>query len=225
MPFKITPSNVSLLKDCPRCFWLELNKNVKRPRGIYPSLPSGMDRILKTYFDNYMKQGLVPPELQHLEGITLFDDEILLGIWRNNYVGIRWTDEKGNVIMGAIDNILRNGNKLIILDYKTRGFPLKEDTHHHYKEQLAIYTFLLRKNGYDVEDYAYLLFYHPDGVDFTGEIKFNKNLVKVEISEKDAADIIQRAISVASGKIPSSSPTCEYCKFTKQAAPISINSI
>jgi len=37
--------------ECPRCFWLQIVKNIKRPAGIFPSLPSGMDKILKVHFD------------------------------------------------------------------------------------------------------------------------------------------------------------------------------
>ena len=56
MPYKLSPSSLSLLSDCPRCFWLQLNKGVKRPEGIFPSLPSGIDRILKDHFDRYAEK-------------------------------------------------------------------------------------------------------------------------------------------------------------------------
>jgi len=51
MVYKFSPSKLNLVKDCPRCFWLEFNKKFRRPRGIFPSLPSGMDKILKNHFD------------------------------------------------------------------------------------------------------------------------------------------------------------------------------
>ena len=102
MPHKFSPSSLSLLKDCPRCFWLHFNKGIKRPDSIFPSLPSGMDRILKEHFDAFMKKGALPPELQALNGeVKLFDDE------------------NGNLIRGAIDNLLVKAKKLIVLDYKT----------------------------------------------------------------------------------------------------------
>jgi len=47
MNFKLSPSALNLMKECPRCFWLAQHKVWKRPSGIFPSLPSGMDRILK----------------------------------------------------------------------------------------------------------------------------------------------------------------------------------
>ena len=49
--------------DCPRCFWLAQHNIWKRPPGIFPSLPSGMDKILKEHFDKFMEKGELPPEL------------------------------------------------------------------------------------------------------------------------------------------------------------------
>ena len=214
MPYKFSPSSLSLLKECPRCFWLQFNKNIKRPAGIFPSLPSGMDRILKTHFDSFMKKGELPPELKDCNiDCKLFNNEELLKVWRNNLKGISWTDEKGNLFRGAVDNILVKGKKLVVLDYKTRGFPLKDDTAEHYQDQLDIYNFLLRKNGYETEDYAYLLFYHPNKVDEEGDVVFNTDLVKMKISIKNAERIFKEALGVLEGEMPKAAEECDYCKW------------
>jgi len=174
--FRLSPSAINLIKECPRCFWLTQHKIWKRPAGIFPSLPSGMDRILKIHFDKFMEKGEMPPELcdnNHCENMRLFDDTDKLKIWQNNWKGISFTDEEGNELHGAVDNILVKGEKLIVLDYKTRGYPLKEDTAEHYRLQQNIYNFLLRKNGYKTEDYFFLLFYIPKEVTPTGEVIFD----------------------------------------------------
>jgi len=216
MPHKFSPSSLSLLKECPRCFWLKFNKNIKRPEGIFPSLPSGMDRILKTHFDLFMEKNKLPPELKELKNISLFNDKELLTIWRNNFKGIQWTDENGNLFRGAIDNILKKGEKLIVLDYKTRGYALKEDTAEHYQDQLDIYNLLLRKNGYKTEDYAYLLFYHPDKVNEKGNVVFNIDLIKMTVNVKNAEDIFKKALEVLNGEIPKADEECEFCKWVKE---------
>jgi ATP-dependent exoDNAse (exonuclease V) beta subunit len=54
-----------------------------------------------------------------------------LKVWRSNFKGISFEDKEGNILRGAVDNILVKGKKLIVLDYKTRGFPLKEYTAEH----------------------------------------------------------------------------------------------
>jgi len=63
MTFKLSPSSLNLMNECERCFWLDKHNVWKRPNGIFPSLPSGMDRILKTHFDKFRDKGLLPPEL------------------------------------------------------------------------------------------------------------------------------------------------------------------
>lgn len=207
----LSPSTINLYKDCPRCFWLHINKKLKRPDTPFPSLPSGMDRVLKEHFDNFAKDGKLPPELQELNGeVTLFDDFNLLKTWRNNLRGIRW-EENDVVLHGAVDNILKKDNKLIVLDYKTRGFPLKEDTHEHYRDQLDLYNFLLRKNGYETEDYAYLLFYHSQKVNATGEVVFHTDLMKIAVSVTHAEELLKNAVACLRSELPPPSKNCAFC--------------
>jgi len=215
MPYTLSPSTLNLFKECKRCFWLQFNKQIKRPDTIFPSLPSGMDNILKTHFDSFMEKGQLPPELCNSEckDLKLFNDKELLKAWRSNFKGIKAEDKEGNILRGAVDNILTKGDKLIVLDYKTRGFPLKEDTAEHYQDQLDIYNFLLRKNNYKTEDYSYLLFYHPKEVTKEGNVIFNTDLVKMEINIKNAEKLWKKAIKVLKGKMPSPSKECGFCKW------------
>ena len=162
MTYKLSPSSLNLMHECQRCFWLTQHKVWSRPASVFPSLPSGMDSILKKHFDKFCEKGLLPPELcdnKECKGCKLFDDVELLNTWRSNFKGISYSDKEGNILHGAVDNLLVKGKKIIVLDYKTRGFPVKEDTHEHYVPQMEIYNFLLRENGYSTEDYFFLLFY------------------------------------------------------------------
>ncbi len=213
MQFKLSPSSLNLMNECPRCFWLTQNKVWRRPEGIMASLMSGMDKILKTHFDKFMARGELPPEIKdhhHTKGLKLFDNEELLKIWRNNLKGISWTDSKGNNLHGAVDNILTNGKKLIVLDYKTRGFALKEDTAEKYQNQLDIYNFLLNKNGYETEDYAFLLFYVPKEVLETGEVVFDAILARRATNIKSAEKLFDKAINLLNSECPTEG--CEWCE-------------
>lgn len=211
--FKLSPSALKLMEECPRCFWLTTHKIWKRPNGAFPSLPAGMDRILKDHFDSFMKRGLLPPEINshaHTNGLKLFDDEQLLKTWRNNLKGISFTDENGNVLHGAVDNILMKDKKLIVLDYKTRGYALKEDTTEFYQKQIDVYTFLLQKNGFETENYAFLLFYIPSKVLETGEVIFETVLARKEIDIKNAEKTWATALKILNADIPI--PGCQWCE-------------
>lgn len=216
MAYKLSPSSLSLMEDCPRCFWLHHNLNKKRPDTVFPSLPSGMDSILKKHFDKFMERGQMPPELRENKdciGCKLFDDKELLKSWRSNFKGISVQDKEGNILHGAVDNILVKGKKLIVLDYKTRGFPLKEDTHEHYQHQLDIYNYLLRENGHSTEDYSFLLFYIPREVTETGEVVFDTTLMKMKINPKTGEDMWKKALKLLNGSCPErhKHKDCPWC--------------
>lgn len=218
MSYKLSPSSLNLFLECPRCFWLALVEGIRRPAGIFPSLPSGMDRILKEHFDRFMERGELPPELKAndcVNGCHLFNEKEKLRVWRNNLKGIQYEDKESGVILrGAIDNLLIDGEKLIVLDYKTRGFPLKDDTHEHYQLQLDIYNFLLRKNGYKTEDYAYLLFYYPNKVTESGEVIFDTKLIKIGTNSARGEKVFKDAVKVLLQKTPPEKASgCEYCKW------------
>lgn len=209
--FKLSASALKLMEECPRCFWLH-HHDKKRPSGIFPSLPNGMDGILKKHFDSFMKKGKLPPEIvKKCADCKLFDDVKLLEDWRNSRKGLWFEDEEGNILHGGVDNLLMKGKKIIVLDYKTRGFPLKEDTADTSQLQLDIYNFLLRKMGYETEDYAYLLFYIPNRVLETGEVVFDTELVKMKINVDNAEKVWVRAIKLLNGKCPAHGGECEWC--------------
>ena len=213
MPYKLSPSLLNLMEECQRCFWLQLNSGISRPDGIFPSLPSGMDRVLKAHFDSFRDRKALPPELHGVDA-QLFSNTELLDVWRNNRKGIQFNDDKGNLIKGAVDDVLQKGSKLIVLDFKTRGFPVKEDTASHSQLQLDVYNFLLRKAGYETEDYAYLLFYMPKEVGKAGEFIFNSELIKMATSIQNAERAIAKALELLSGKLPEVNDQFQFCKWS-----------
>lgn len=215
MVFKLSPSTLKLMQECPRCFWLSEHGIWQRSSGAFPSLPSGMDSILKKHFDRFMERGKLPPELcekDECKNLKLFDNKELLKEWRNSRKGLWFEDKNGNIIHGGIDNMLVNkaNNKLIVLDYKTRGFPCKDDTHEHYQEQLDIYAWLLQKLGYKVENFAYLLFYYPKEVLETGEVVFDTTLKKMKICPEDAEELFNNAIKMLNEDCPKQA--CAWCE-------------
>lgn len=211
MTFSLSPSTLSLLKECPRCFWMHLH-GMKRPETIFPSLPSGMDRVLKEHFDGFREKKGLPPELCSLDdGTHLFGDAKKLKEWRNARKGISWKDGDGNLFHGGIDELLEKKGKLAVLDFKTRGYPVKDDTAGHYQDQLDIYNLLFRKNGFSTEDFAYLLFYHPLKVWEDGKVSFHAELVRMKVNVKNAEQIFKNALEVLKVPMPKAEPGCGFC--------------
>src|SRR3989344_1108287 len=204
---KISPSGISSLLECPRCLWLQYNEEKKRPRGIYPSLPNGMDEVFKKYFDGYRERGETPPEIEgKMEGV-LFSDFKQLHAWREfNFGrgGIRAEiPEYDMIVAGAIDDlVISPDGKFVQFDFKTRGYPTKEDTHEHYRSQLDLYALLFQKNGHEPADYAYLLFFWPESYEM-GTASFKTNLIKMDVSPSRGMSILARAHDIITGPKPS----------------------
>jgi CRISPR/Cas system-associated exonuclease Cas4 (RecB family) len=212
-PIRLSPSTLNLFLECPRCFWLQINENIHRPRGIFPSLPGGMDLVIKDYFDKYRERNELPPELQGKVNANLLHDHELLNKWRNWRTGLEYTDESlGVTLFGALDDCLKEGEKYLPLDYKTRGSAPKEgDSEKYYSNQLNCYALLLEENGYPVGDCGYLVYYYPEHVEEKGTVIFNVKPVKLKINPDNARKTLTDAIKLLNGPIPPHHSECEYC--------------
>lgn len=212
---RLSPTTgLGLFAQCPRCFWLHYNKGVHRPRGIFPSLPSGMDLVIKSYFDKY--RGSLPPELEgKVEGVLL-PDVNLMNQWRNWRTGLEYQDkEREAVLFGALDDCLvLADDALIPLDYKTRGSsPIEGDSEKYYQAQLDTYALLLAENGYKAGSFSYLVYYFPKEVKESGVVLFEIKPVKLETDLVRAKKRFEEAVDLLKGPVPEKHSDCEYCSW------------
>ena len=217
-PITLSYSSLSLFQECPRCFWLEKIRRISRPETIFPSLPGGMDGVIKKYFDRFRTTGQLPPELKGRVKGRLFPDQQLLDGWRDWRRGLRLTDkETGATLMGALDDCLEHDGCYMPLDYKTRGYPAKENTSSYYQDQLNIYTLLLQENGYQPNKLAYLVFYHPLEQGDGGRITFHMHPVSMKTDPDRALSLFRSAVSLLrSNTCPPASRECGFCAWVSQ---------
>jgi CRISPR/Cas system-associated exonuclease Cas4 (RecB family) len=213
----ISPSLIGYLSECPRCLWLHFNEEIRRPRGAFPSLPDGMDDLFKKYFDTFRAKGTLPPELESkIEG-RLFDDLKKLDVWRNINFGLGGLSaefpEYSMRLRGAIDDLLITADgKYIPLDFKTRGYPAKEDTHQHYQYQLDCYALLFEKNNMPPAGFGYLLFFWPERYDHQAAY-FKSELVKLDVNPERARELLANTRKLLEGPMPLAHKSCEYCMY------------
>jgi len=217
---KVSPSGINMLLECPRCLWLQYNENIKRPRGIFPSLPDGMDNIFKNYFDEYRERQELPPEIEGQAEGTLFSDRKKLEAWRNfdfGRGGIKAEiPEFDMLVSGAIDDLMLSPTgKYVPFDFKTRGYPTKEDTHEHYRTQIDLYALLFERNNMPPADYGYLLFFWPESYHL-GMANFKTRLIKMDISPGRGLSILAGAHKIITGPEPKAHSMCEYCVYRGQ---------
>lgn len=216
MSYKLSPSKLNLYLECPLCFWLN-EKGIHRPSGPFPSLPGGIDRKLKEYFDKYRKKGILPPELKGKVEGRLYDNIEKMDTWRNARKGISWTDEDGNVLFGAIDECLFDGENFIVVDFKTYGgSKIEDDKIEFYQNQLDCYALLFEKNKLKHPGYSYLIFFMPKEVKENGEINFNIEVKKVKVDSKRALKTFKEAINLINSERPKNDRECKFCGWAEK---------
>ena len=206
-----------MLLECPRCLWLQVNENIKRPRGIFPSLPDGMDNVFKKYFDEYRKRGEMPPEIDGKVDGALFSDMRQLNSWRDFNFGrggiVAQIPEYDMTLSGAIDDlVVAPDGRFVPFDFKTRGYPVKADTHEHYRTQLDLYGLLFERNGMESAGYGYLLFFWPQAYEM-GQASFKTELIKMDVSPSRGLSMLERVRKIATGEKPPISASCDYCLY------------
>ena len=213
---KLSPSTLNLFLECRKCFWLEKAAGIHRPRGIFPSLPGGMDNLIKKYFDSYRIQGTLPPEIDgKVEGFLMADLE-LLNKWRNWRTGLVYTDpESGSTLIGALDDLLVDPSKHVYMpfDYKTRGYALKANSSSFYENQLNCYSLMLEANGLKSAGFGYLCYYIPTDVKEGGKVTFDVTVKRMNVDPKAAKKVFEDALALINGPMPKSHSACKYCSW------------
>ena len=206
---QLSASTLKLFQECPRCFWWHINRKIERPRGPFPSLPSGIDRVLKGYFDTYRKSGTIPPLIDgKLEG-RLATSALTLG-FNDDAVHAR--------LWGKLDDcVVSPDERLAPLDHKTRA-SAPDDlsyTQKYYQFQMDVYTLLLERNGYPTSRSAYVVYYFPlEGMLHQG-FPFGVVVHKVATDPEGAYQIFTDACRALAGPLPEASGACAFCRWAE----------
>ena len=116
-------------------------------------------------------------------------------------------------VNGAIDELLVSPDgKYVPFDFKTRGYPTKEDTHEHYRHQLDLYALLFKKNGYEPAEYGYLLFFWPESYGM-GMANFKTELIKMDVSPSRGVSVLEKVHAIVTGQLPKAHDSCEFCFY------------
>lgn len=217
----VSASALGILEDCPRCFWFDRIEKRPRPRGIFPSLPGGFDKIIKTYMDGFRKQLKLPPELSDQnsfeKGYILFEDQAKMDRMRNWRTGLKVAHSVDCALIGALDDLLYIPEQGLYmpLDYKTKGSPTSaEDALKYYQRQLDCYDLLLSKNGYPTTHEGILLYYSPGSMYEIGNCHMHTQIITISTDPARAESLLEDASDILSlEKPPAPAIDCEYCEF------------
>lgn len=214
----LSPSGLGDLARCPRCFFDDKVLKQPHPRGIFPTLPGGMDRVMKTFFDAH--RGTLPTVLRDKVPGVLYQDLNILKRWRMWQQAPQYFDPELNVLVrGGIDDMLIDGDILTPFDVKTKGSEPKDDGSQYYQTQMDCYNLIFQNAGFRVSEKAFLCYIYPmlcyqeqgliDRTDIM--VSFDVKIYKLDCSIQRAKELIVKACQVLRGPRPDASATCEYC--------------
>ncbi|MAF36614.1 hypothetical protein CL622_05860 [archaeon] len=226
-PFKVSRTKLELFLDCPRCFYIDLRRGVKRPPGYPFTLNAAVDTLLKKEFDIHRAKGEPHPLMENynIEAVPFQHDD--LDIWRENFVGVQFLHEPTNLlIFGAVDDVWQNKKgELIVVDYKatstTKKVSLDDEYRQAYKRQMEVYQWLLRQNGHKVNDTGYFVYCNgrADAEAFDSHLEFDVDVLPYKGDAKWVESCITDAHQCLIGdNIPNSDDDCDYCAYTDAIA-------
>lgn len=203
MMYKLSPSSLNLFIECKLCFYLAVKEGIRRPSVPFPSITSGLDSVIKKYFDSHRKKGQLPPFLEGRINGKLID--FLPKTLKFS--------SRGNILYGKLDECVELfSGDFAPLDHKTRASS-PEEIHPSFQLQMDIYTLLLEKNGYKTKRVAYLVYYFPIPGELHRGFPFEIEVKEISTNPEEAEKIFYEAIDCLSEKVPLSNENCEYCKW------------
>lgn len=225
---KLSRSKLELFLACPRCFWLDMKKQIKRPPPAPYTINSAVDALLKKEFDVYRQKGAAHYLMQRYKINAVPYKCKELDEWRNNFTGVQLRHKETDfLVYGALDDVWINPQgELIVVDYKATG--AKEyKIYDSYKRQLEIYQWLLLQNGYKVSKTGYFLFakVNKNGGFLEGKLSFDLFLEPQEGGSSWVEGALINAKKTLEGVIPTPKQDCLYCQFVQGAKTDSFKSV
>ena len=219
----LSPSKVGACKNCPRCFYDAIHYDIETPRGIFPSLPGGVDRVMKDMMD--ANRLTWPTQLaKEMAGRTLWGTVSQMNKLRNWKSGLRVTmpisvsidgAEKTVTVevIGALDDLAIEANgQFSPYDTKTKGSEPSDAGLQYYQHQLDLYALMLRANKMPPSGKGYLAYWYP--VDMaSGSLSFAVKLYEVTADAERGVQWLRDTVAVLLGRRPESHAKCEYCKL------------
>lgn len=205
---KLSPSSLNLFLECQRCFWLYINKGLKRPSIPVATITTGLDRVVKEYFNLYRVKGILPPIL---EGKV--PGKLMRNLPQKGW--LEFLDQKLQAKLGGyLDECLDLGNNFYAaLDHKTRG-SIPEDTHKAHQFQMDAYTFLLEENRFATKRKAYLVYYIPKAVASGTAIDFVIYASEIQTNPEYAKKVFYDALNLLKKPVPLAQKDCAFCQWT-----------
>jgi CRISPR/Cas system-associated exonuclease Cas4 (RecB family) len=233
--YKISRSKIELFIQCPRCFWLDARLKIKRPNGPPFQINKAIDELFKKEFDDYRNKQKAHPIMVD-NGISAIPFQHQdLNKWRHNFTGVSTLHVPTNLhIYGAVDDVwIDDQGELIVVDYKATSknseVSLDADWQMSYKRQMEIYQWLLRQNGFEVNDTGYFVYTNArmDMDGFFDKLEFKTKVIAYNGNSNWVDDTILDIKKCLEGDMPKVGKAamggdCDFCSYAKERTSLTL---
>ena len=239
-PYKISRSKIELFMQCPRCFWLDVRLKIKRPDGPPFNINKTIDELFKKEFDKHRLNGTPHPIMTDNQVRAIPYQHQDLDKWRETFTGVVALHKPTNLhVFGAIDDVWVNEDgELIVVDYKAtskdRDVNIDSDWQMSYKRQIEVYQWLLRQNGFVVNDTGYFVYTNAriDVDGFGDALQFRTKLIPYTGNDNWVEPTLVKMKETMDGDMPAvgrqvMNPTepCEFCTYARKRTGLTLKAI
>jgi CRISPR/Cas system-associated exonuclease Cas4 (RecB family) len=237
-PFKVSRSKIELYMQCPRCFWLDTRLKIKRPDGPPFNINKAIDELFKKEFDRYRAKGEPHPLMVEYGVKAIPFTHADLNTWRETFVGVVAIHKPTNLhVFGAVDDVwVTENGELIVVDYKAtakdREVSIDSDWQIAYKRQMEVYQWLLRQNGFTVQDTGYFVYTNGrmdlDG--FNNRVEFKTKVIPYTGHDTWIEPTLHKMKECLEGDMPAVGTAamggpCDFCTYAKQRTELTLRAI
>ena len=235
-PLRLSRSRLEIFLECPRCFWLLIRENIKRPSIPSFKLNLAVDTLLKKEFDIYRQKAEPHPLMVKAKIKAVPFSHPDLANWLEAFKGIQYfAPEQNLLITGAPDEIWIDENEaLIVVDFKatSQDQPIRKlrppgSYHDAYRRQLEIYQWLLKMNKFKIRSKAYIIYATglPTPDQFNDKLDFETHLITHEGEINWIESTLEDVKICLDGDLPAiqmseeqtkSEIACDYCRYVAE---------
>lgn len=226
MDYKISRSKIDLYLECPRCFFLDVTGEAKRPSGPGFSLNTAVDELLKKEFDLLREEKRAHSLMEKYNINAIPFSHPNLNEYRHNFTGVRFTHPSGVEFFGAVDDLWIDNDtqEIYVVDYKatsTQGdVTLDGEYKEGYKRQIEVYQYLLTQNNFKVSNTGYFVYANAkkDLEKFDNVLVFDVKILPYDGNNEWVEKTIERIVWLLTQApiIPLPNPNCKYCSYIKK---------
>lgn len=236
--YKVSRSKVELYMQCPRCFWLDVRLKITRPSSPPFNINKTIDELFKKEFDIHRAAGTPHPiMIKNRVKATPFA-HAKMDEWRHNFTGVSTLHQPTNLhVFGAVDDVWVNEKgELIVVDYKAtskdKEVNIDSDWQISYKRQMEIYQWLLRQNGFTVNDTGYFVYTNArmDVAGFEDHLEFLTKLIPYTGDASWIDATLSDMKTCMEGEMPAVGQSimggeCEYCAYARSRTELTLSAL